>query len=288
MGAAVQNGTTLMASAYEALRPERPLLLVGAGNMGSAMLAGWISGGLDPAAIRVQDDTPSSQTMSLCAEHTIPRGPLPRGVVPHIVIMAVKPQIMDQIFPAIAEQAGADTITLSIAAGKTIASFEQHLPPGAAVARAMPNTPALIGRGMTVLCANTHMTTDQKALCSSLLGMVSTVAWVDQERDMDAVTAVSGSGPAYVFLLAEAMTDAGIKAGLTPELAAQLAKTTIWGASKLMWQSPQSPAHLRENVTSPGGTTAAALAVLMADDGLPALMERAVAAAVARGQALSK
>jgi pyrroline-5-carboxylate reductase len=270
------------------LRPERPLLLVGAGKMGGAMLAGWIAGGLNPSAIRVQDDTPSKETMLLCAEHMIPRGPLPHAVLPRVIIMAVKPQIMDQVFPAIAQRAGPDTITLSIAAGKTLASFEAHLPPGAAVARAMPNTPALIGRGMTVLCGNAHMTSDQKALCAALMAMVSTVAWIDNEHDMDAVTAVSGSGPAYVFLLAEAMTQAGVKAGLAPDLAAQLAKTTIWGSAELMWQAPQPPAQLRENVTSPGGTTAAALAVLMASDGLPSLMERAVAAAAARGQELSK
>jgi pyrroline-5-carboxylate reductase len=280
--------TTQPADIASMLSTERPLLLVGAGKMGGAMLAGWIAGGLHPSAIRVQDDTPSPETMLLCAEHMIPRGPLPKGIVPHVIIMAVKPQIMDQVFPPIAQHAGPETITLSVAAGKTLASFEAHLPANAAVARAMPNTPALIGRGMTVLCANTDMTPSQKAMCSSLMGMVSTVAWIDHEHDMDAVTAVSGSGPAYVFLLAEAMTQAGIKAGLSPDLAAQLAKTTIWGSAELMWQAPQPPAQLREDVTSPGGTTAAALAVLMAADGLPSLMERAVAAAVARGRELSQ
>lgn len=282
------NESSQPAEMASTLSPDRPLLLVGAGKMGGAMLAGWIGGGLNPSTIRVQDDTPSPETMSLCAEHMIPRGPLPSGIVPKVIIMAVKPQIVDDVFPPIAQQAGTDTITLSIAAGKTLASFETHLPPNAAVVRAMPNTPALIGRGMTVLCANAHVKLEQKALCAALLGMVSTVAWIDNESDMDAVTAVSGSGPAYVFLLAEAMTQAGIKAGLAPDLAAQLAKTTIWGSAELMWQAPQSPAQLRENVTSPGGTTAAALAVLMAADGLPTLMERAIAAAVTRGRELAR
>jgi pyrroline-5-carboxylate reductase len=269
------------------LRPDRPLLLVGAGKMGGAMLAGWISGGLNPAAIRVLDDAPSPETLALCAARGVPRGPLPTGAAPKVIVMAVKPQIMGAVFPAIAATAAPDTITLSIAAGKTLASFEATLPPRSAVVRAMPNTPALIGRGMTVLCANKTATSDQRAICTALMGMVSQVAWIDDEADMDAVTAVSGSGPAYVFLLCEAMTAAGIKAGLTADLAAQLAKTTIWGSAELMWNSTDAPSTLRENVTSPGGTTAAALAVLRGNHGLPDLMDRAVAAAVARSRELS-
>jgi pyrroline-5-carboxylate reductase len=269
------------------LRPDRPLLLVGAGKMGGAMLTGWIGGGLDPASIRVLDESPSPETMALCAEAGIARGSLPGDVVPQVIVMAVKPQVMGDVFPAIAKRAGPDTITLSIAAGKTLASFAGHLPVGSAVVRAMPNTPALIGRGMTVLCANPSTTPAQRDVCSALMGMVSHVAWIEDEGDMDAVTAVSGSGPAYVFLLCEAMTEAGITAGLAPELAAQLAKTTIWGSSELMWVSLDAPARLRENVTSPGGTTAAALDVLRGDRGLAELMTSAVAAAVARSKALS-
>lgn len=269
------------------LKLDGPLLLVGAGKMGGAMLAGWIKAGIDPACLRVQDDQPAPEAAALCDARAISRGPLPTGVVPRVIVMAVKPQIMEDVFPGCAANAGAETITLSIAAGKTLASFEKHLPKGSAVVRAMPNTPALVGRGMTVLCANQATTNDQRALCTSLMATISQVAWIDAESDMDAVTAVSGSGPAYVFLLAEAMTAAGVKAGLTPELASRLARATIWGSGELMWQATDPPAKLRENVTSPGGTTAAALDILRADDGLPSLMERAVAAAVARSKALS-
>jgi pyrroline-5-carboxylate reductase len=271
-----------------ALSADRPLLLVGAGKMGGAMLGGWIAGGADPATIRVQDESPSAEAAALCAQRGIARGPLPPGVVPRVIVMAVKPQVMDAVFAPLAARAVADTLTLSIAAGRTIASFEAHLPTGCGVVRAMPNTPALIGRGMTVLCANAATSADQRQLCGSLMGMVSQVAWIEAERDMDAVTAVSGSGPAYVFLLAEAMTNAGIAAGLAPDLSAQLARATIWGSGELMWTAGDPPAILRQNVTSPGGTTAAALAVLMDKGGFEDLMTRAVAAAVARGQALGR
>ena len=269
-----------------------PLLLVGAGKMGSAMLSGWVAAGVKPQDVVVLDPHPSREALALCCDRSIEMAAAIEqviGVEPSVIVMAVKPQTMGGIFPALAKIAGPDTITLSIAAGKTIDSFEQHLPPGSAVVRAMPNTPASIGRGMTVLCANAHSTPAQRRLCEDVMLAAGDVGWIDDESLMDAVTAVSGSGPAYVFLLAEALADAGVKAGLAPELAMQLARTTIAGSGELMRQQPDVHAGvLRQNVTSPGGTTAAALEVLMANDGLASLMERAVAAAVARGKALSK
>lgn len=264
-----------------------PILLVGAGKMGGAMLAGWLKAGLARNQILIQD--PSLEAALICRDLGVaPKAEQHPDVAPVVLLMAVKPQVMGDVFPTVARLAGPKTVTLSIAAGKTLASFEQHLPPNAAVVRAMPNTPASIGRGMTVLCANAHVSAAQRALCEQLMSAVGEVGWIEEERMMDAVTAVSGSGPAYVFLLAEAMAAAGVEAGLDPALAMQLAQTTIAGSGELMRQSDLDAAALRHNVTSPGGTTEAALKVLMAPDGLTPLMERAVAAAVARGKDLSK
>jgi pyrroline-5-carboxylate reductase len=269
-----------------------PLLLVGAGKMGLAMLSGWLAAGLTPAQGLIIEPHPSAELVSLCARHGVAvqadAGAAGASPAPSVIVMAVKPQAMAAVFPGVAALAGPDTITLSIAAGKTIASFEAHLPAGAAVVRAMPNTPAAIGRGITVLCANAHATAAQRQLCQHLLRAVGAVGWIADEALMDAVTAVSGSGPAYVFLLAESLADAGIAAGLDPELARQLARATVSGSGALLDGSDLDAATLRQNVTSPGGTTAAALEVLMAPKGgLPDLMGRAVQAAVARGKALS-
>ena len=267
-----------------------PLLLAGCGKMGGAMLAGWLSSGLNPADVLIQEPNPSPDLIKFCAMKGVSLAASQSpATAPAVIIMAVKPQAMADVFPALAKRAAPHTIILSIAAGKTIASFEQHLPANPAVVRAMPNTPAAISRGITVLCPNRHVTPAQRALCEQLMSAVGETGWVDDENLMDAVTAVSGSGPAYVFLLAEAMTQAGINAGLAPTLATQLARATIAGSGELMRQSPEIPAAtLRQNVTSPGGTTAAALDVLMADDGLTPLMDRAIAAATARGKALAK
>ena len=210
------------------------------------------------------------------------------ATAPAVMLLAVKPQIMDAVFEPIAGHAGPGTLVLSIAAGRPIASFERHLAPGTAVVRAMPNTPAAIGRGITVCCPNAHVSAAQRAACEALLGAVGQVAWVDDEALIDPVTAVSGSGPAYVFLLAESLTKAGIAAGLAPELAAKLARATVTGAGELLNRSDLEASTLRQNVTSPGGTTAAALAVLMGEGGLDELMTRAVRAATERGRELSK
>jgi pyrroline-5-carboxylate reductase len=266
-----------------------PLLLVGAGKMGGALLEGWLARGLDPARVLVQDPSPPPDVAALLARAGIQ--PLANlgglATAPAVMLMAVKPQVMEQVFQPIAHLAGPGTLVLSIAAGRTLKSFERHLAPGRAVVRAMPNTPAAIGRGITVCCPNAHVTPSQRALASELLSAVGEVEWVMQEALIDAVTAVSGSGPAYVFLLAECLAEAGRAVGLDAALARKLADATVSGAGELLRQSGQDPATLRQNVTSPGGTTAAALEVLMARDGLPELMVRAVAAATRRGKELA-
>ena len=271
------------------LKLEGPLLLVGAGKMGGALLSGWLAGGLDPAQVIVVDPSPPTEVQALLDQHLIRREATVPALEtpPAVVLMAVKPQLMDLAFPAAARRAGPRTLVVSIAAGRTIAGFERHLAPGIAVIRTMPNTPAAIGRGITVCVANTHVDAKQRALCEALLAAVGEVGWVDDEAQIDAVTAVSGSGPAYVFLLAECLAEAGIAAGLDRELSRRLARATVSGSGELLYQSALEPAELRRNVTSPGGTTAAALAVLMADDGMQSLMTKAVAAARKRGQDLA-
>lgn len=272
------------------LQIDGTLLLAGAGNMGAAMLAGWLEGGLDPARIVVQDPSPPPRAKELLAKHglvaqaTIAALPEP----PAVIVAAVKPQVMDEVFPPLARLAGKNTVVLSIAAGRTIAGFERHLPKGTAVIRSMPNTPAAIGRGITVAVGNAHVTPAQRQACDGLLRAVGEVAWVDDEALIDAVTAVSGSGPAYVFYLAECLAEAGIKAGLAPELATKLARCTVSGSGELMHRSDLPAGTLRENVTSKGGTTFAALQVLMAPDGLGKLMAEAVAAATRRSRELAK
>lgn len=267
-----------------------PLVLAGAGKMGGALIAGLIAKGLDPRLVHVQDPSPAPAVADLLRKHGIVAaaeiGALPEP--PAVLLVAVKPQLMDSVFPSLAKLAGPDTLVLSIAAGRTIESFARHLPPGVAIVRSMPNTPAAIGRGITVCVANGHVTAAQRALTDALLSAVGDVAWVDDEALLDPVTAVSGSGPAYLFLLTEYLADAGRTAGLSDKLARQLARATISGAAELMAQSELPPAALRENVTSPGGTTAAALDVLMAKDGLAPLLAKAVAAATARSRTLSK
>jgi pyrroline-5-carboxylate reductase len=266
------------------------LVLAGAGNMGAAMLGGWLEQGLDPKRILVQDPAPPPRAKELLAKHgiaaqaTIASLPTP----PAVIVAAVKPQVMDEVFPPLAKVAGKKTVVLSIAAGRTIAGFERHLAQGAAVIRSMPNTPAAIGRGITVAVGNAHVTPAQRATCDALLRAIGEVAWVDDEGLIDAVTAVSGSGPAYVFYLAECLAEAGVKAGLEPVLAAKLARWTVAGSGELLHRSDLGADVLRQNVTSPGGTTFAALQVLMAKDGLPKLMGEAVAAAAKRSRELAK
>jgi len=257
--------------------------------MGSALLSGWLEQGLPPESVLVQEPSLSGDAADLIRSRAIKTAPSLAGLSspPSVVLVAVKPQAMDAVFPDLAKLCGPDTVVVSIAAGKSIASFERHLKPGAAVVRAMPNTPAAIGRGITGAAPNKNVTPAQKELCQSLLASVGEVVWLDDESLIDAVTAVSGSGPAYVFLLAEAMAAAGKAAGLDAETALRLASATVSGAGELLRRSGTDPATLRQNVTSPGGTTAAALAVLMRDkDGLQDLMTEAVLAAKKRGREL--
>ncbi len=266
------------------------LLLAGAGKMGGAMLAGWLDRGLPPARVVVQDPSPPPEVESLIQRHGIRRAASVDRLEapPAVIVAAVKPQAMEAVLPGLAGLAGPQTLVLSIAAGKTIANFESHFGAGAAIVRAMPNTPAAIGRGITGAVASQATSAAQKALATALLEAVGEVGWVEDEALMDAVTAVSGSGPAYVFLLAEALSAAGRAQGLDAALADRLARATVAGAGELLHRSTESAEQLRRNVTSPGGTTAAALGVLMrADGGMPALLEEAVAAATKRGRELA-
>jgi pyrroline-5-carboxylate reductase len=270
---------------------EGPVVLAGAGKMGAALLQGWLAQGIAASSIIVQEPTLAGDAADIVRQHgiatTASLTTLDRA--PSVIIAAVKPQVMDQVFAPLAKLAGADTVVLSIAAGRSMASFEKFLAPNRAVVRAMPNTPAAIGRGITGAVANAHVTVAQKALCDGLLRAVGDVVWIEDEALIDAVTAVSGSGPAYVFLLAECLTDAGCAAGLDRETAVKLARATISGAGELLRLSPNDAATLRQNVTSPGGTTAAALSVLMREDGgLQRLMTEAVLAAKKRGRELGQ
>jgi pyrroline-5-carboxylate reductase len=261
------------------------LLLVGAGKMGQAMLDGWLARGLDPNKLIVLEPQPADSVKALAARGVAlnPASP-PKAAA---IVIAVKPQTAPEAVPPLAKQAASGTLALSIMAGRTLGFLRTHLPAGAALVRAMPNTPAAIGRGITVACASAEVTSAQRALATSLLGAIGSVEWVEDEGLMDAVTALSGSGPAYVFLLAEAMAKAGAAAGLPPALAQRLARETVAGSGELMHRSPLDAATLRQNVTSPGGTTAAALEVLMGPGGFDRLLNEAIAAATRRSRELA-
>jgi pyrroline-5-carboxylate reductase len=264
------------------------LVLVGAGKMGGALLEGWLKGGADPARLAVLDPAPPAETAALIAEHAVRLNP-PAASLPDVsaIVVAVKPQVLEDVLAGVEPLAASRPLILSIAAGKTIATFERHFGGAAAVIRAMPNTPAAIGRGIAAMAANANVTAAQLELARNLLGAVGEVVAVADEALIDAVTAVSGSGPAYVFYLTECLAAAGVKAGLPADLAMQLARATVAGAGELMRRSGLPAAELRRNVTSPKGTTHAALRVLMAADGMQALLDRAVAAAAQRSRELA-
>ena len=264
----------------------KPSVLVGAGKMGAALLQGWLAGGLDPARLIVLEPQPADEIKALTARG-VRINPAAKASEPGAIILAVKPQVADAAVPPLAAIAGASSVIVSIMAGKTMGFLERALP-NAALVRAMPNTPAAIGRGITVAVGNTRVTAAHRDLAQRLLAATGKVEWVSDEKLMDAVTAVSGSGPAYVFLLAESLTRAGIAAGLPPGLAATLARETVAGSGELLHRSSVDPATLRQNVTSPGGTTAAALEILMAADGLDPLLAKAIAAAAKRSRELAK
>ena len=267
-----------------------PVLLLGCGKMGGALLKGWAEAGL--AADRVKFVEPDAASRADAMKRFgiaafADAAEIPAGFHPRSVVIAVKPQIIAKVLPAYGRFAGGDTVFLSIAAGTRIAALKKSLG-GGAIVRAMPNLPASIGRGISVACADSAVAAEACRRCEMLLAAVGEVAWIDDETLMDAVTAVSGSGPAYVFLLVECLAEAGVASGLPPELAMRLARATVEGSGELLRSCEDAAARLRQNVTSPAGVTAAALAVLMASDGLADLMKRAIAAAAARSRELSE
>jgi pyrroline-5-carboxylate reductase len=263
-----------------------PLVLAGAGKMGGALLEGWLRFGLDPKKLVVIEPSPSPQISTL-ADHGVRLNP-DASVLTDVaaVVVAVKPQVATQVVPTLAPMIAASTIVVSIMAGRTLSFLAATLMSPCALVRAMPNMPAAIGRGITVAVA-LRASNAQRELAHHLLAATGAVEWIEDEALMDVVTAVSGSGPAYVFLLAEALAQAGAVAGLPPLLAGKLARETVAGSGELLHRSTIDAAVLRENVTSPGGTTAAALDVLMSKNGLPRLMEEAVAAATQRSRELA-
>lgn len=259
--------------------------------MGGALLEGWLGQGVAPESVTVIEPFESGflegiqargvTTLKVLTE-------LPENYDPAVVVIAIKPQMMDGTIGDYSRFAKASTVFLSVAAGKTLAYFQAALGETAPIVRAMPNTPSAVGRGMTVLCANPAASSTQREVCSSLLSAVGETAWVDDEALLDAVTALSGGGPAYVFLLIECLAQAGIEAGLPQELSERLARVTVAGSGELVHQASEAPSQLRKNVTSPAGTTLEALNVLMAEDGLQPLMTRAIAAATRRSQELGR
>ncbi|MGY4315720.1 pyrroline-5-carboxylate reductase [Bradyrhizobium sp. JR3.5] len=262
------------------------IALAGAGKMGGAMLTGWLAQGLSPKHVAVIDPHLSPEISALAAKGVrLNPQATDLGTVDTLVV-AVKPQSFRDAGAALRLLVGPSTLVVSIMAGTTMSALEEVV--GGAVVRAMPNTPAAIGRGITVAVPSKRVTAAQRAMTDALLKATGLVEWVDDENLMDAVTAVSGSGPAYVFLLAEELARAGVAAGLPEQLATTLARATVAGSGELLHRSDLPSATLRQNVTSPGGTTAAALEVLMASDGMQPLMTRAIAAATRRSKELAK
>jgi pyrroline-5-carboxylate reductase len=262
------------------------LVLVGAGKMGAALLEGWLRLGLDGRKVAVLEPAPSPDLAALAARGLRLNPDLRMLREPAVVVLAIKPQVAADAIAPLRPVVGAGTLVVSIMAGRTLQFLSTALGGAGALVRAMPNTPAAIGRGIAV-AVPLRTSGAQRQLAERLLAATGAVEWVEDETLMDAVTAVSGSGPAYVFLLAEALAEAGVAAGLPKSLAQRLARETVAGSGELLHRSALDAAALRENVTSPGGTTAAALDVLMGQNGLTSLMEKAVAAATARSRKLA-
>ncbi len=264
------------------------LVLVGAGKMGGAMLEGWLATGADAEKLVVIDPFASVGMKALLAKHSVSLNPAVAGITnAEVVLVAVKPQMMDEVLPTIVSLGASKPLILSVAAGSTIATFERFFGKHAAVIRTIPNTPAAIGRGITAMCANSNVSAKQLQLATDLLKAIGEVVTVDREELIDCVTAVSGSGPAYVFYMTECLARAAEKIGIPPALAMQLARATVAGSGELMRVTGTEAATLRQDVTSPNGTTYAALQVLMADDGMGPLFERAVKAAAVRSKELA-
>jgi pyrroline-5-carboxylate reductase len=264
------------------------LVLVGAGKMGGAMLEGWLKAGADPAKIVALDPGPPPEILALLQKHNIRHNPPINTITDaEVVLTAVKPQVMDEVLAPLHSLAKSKPLILSIMAGKTIAKLAAHFGENASIIRTMPNTPAAVGRGITAMVGNNHVTPVQMTLAEQLLSTIGEVVRVETEEQIDWVTGVSGSGPAYIFFMTECLTAAGESLGLSPEIAEKLARATVSGSGELMHQSGIDAATLRKNVTSPKGTTYEALQVLMADDGLKPLMQKAVEAAARRSKELA-
>ncbi|WP_169543054.1 pyrroline-5-carboxylate reductase [Sneathiella aquimaris] len=265
------------------------ILLVGCGNMGRAMLDGWIEKNIKPNSILVVDPSTSNLELASRSGCRIFTSPLliEEDYQPDVIVLAVKPQVMTEVIPTYKKYADKGALIISIAAGTRIDVFENYFGKDTAIIRTMPNTPAAVRKGMLVSVPNPSVTQEHRRLCDSLMSAIGTTAWVDDENMMDAVTGLSGSGPAYVFHMIEAMTKAGVAAGLPEDLATTLAKVTVAGAGELAQRSNLDVAQLRKNVTSPNGTTAAGLDVLMANNSLIELMTKTVEAAKKRSIELS-
>ena len=267
---------------------DSPLLLVGCGNMGSALARGWLKAGLDSKAFFSIDPYFADKTVEGLPNEQIVASvtDLPEGISPRAIVMAVKPQMMPDVLPGIKPIIDEQTLIISVAAGTTVTHYEDYFG-DVGVVRTMPNTPAAVAKGITGMVANELASDSDKAVAEQLLSAIGDVVWVEKESLIDSVTAVSGSGPAYVFYLVEALAAAGVSNGLEADVAMKLARQTIVGAGALLEASSESAAELRRKVTSPNGTTAAALDHLMAEDGLAPLMRKAVTAAKKRSRELS-
>lgn len=264
------------------------ILIVGFGNMGRALVRGWLDAGVAASAVCVVDESDNARAEARAwgLQPLDSAAPADLSAI-DVVVLAVKPQQIDAALQQFAPALSSQALILSIAAGRTLASLQEHAGAGRAIVRSMPNTPAAISRGTTVLCANAAVTKLQREVCAGLLSAVGAAFWIEDEQLFDAVTAVSGSGPAYVFLLIECLAAAGVRQGLPEGLATQLAQHTVAGAGQYALESQTPAATLREQVTSPGGTTAAALGVFLRDDALRKLVDEAVGAAAARSKELS-
>jgi len=264
-----------------------PLLLLGCGKMGGAMLAGWLEQGLPPETVVVEPHAPAVAGFAGRVRHVATSAEIPAGFAPAAVILATKPQEAPSAVPPLARFAGPGTVFLSIMAGRTVAGLSALLGARARVVRAMPNTPAAVRQGFTVAFAGPGVEAGQRDLCDRLLAAIGEAAWVEEEGMIDPVTAVSGGGPAYVFLLAEVMEQAALAEGLPADLARRMARATVAGSGALLAATDEEAAALRRAVTSPKGTTERALAVLMREGALPDLMREAIAAATARSRELA-
>ncbi|WP_414833812.1 pyrroline-5-carboxylate reductase [Afifella sp. YEN Y35] len=271
-------------TAEAALSETGPVLLIGAGRMGGAMLEAWLSAGLPPERTIVRDPGLSPERAHELGSRGvgISNGADEADSAPRVLVLAVKPQQMDNVLPEAALYAGEETLIISVAAGIGLARLAKAFEASSRIVRIMPNTPAQVGAGMAVAVGNDAVTEQDRTLVDALMRPTGEIAWIDDEGLIDAVTAVSGSGPAYVFHLVEAMAAAGEAAGLPAELSMQLARQTVVGGGALLAGNPLAAEELRRNVTSPGGTTQAALDVLMAEHGLVDLIREAVAAAKRR------